>query len=394
MLLCYLITNLGFSIDGEGGWVSKFNNNIKKIFGKTNTQIPDSVLFVNTIYDKELIPINDSDGFPVGVIDITNRESLYRFLSVLHKRNDYKYIFLDVFFEEGYDSPNDEKLFPLISEMRDIVIPMHRDAKLGHQEYLKSKAYLSDYTATKKSSSFTKYEILVDSLKSVALHIYNDVTGHDIRQNGLMYVDDGRLCNSTLFARQIVNFTGAYDAEGNRNFYNLSADLLADEEELATSPLLKDKYIFIGSMELNDIHSTSEGSLPGVVISANAFLSLTHGQHVIPYTLIFIIFAILFFISLQIYSGNSLAAIFKKYVEKKHWKINPYIWSYIISWVSYISLLSIVCIVSYMIYGVIYDIFFTATIFQNIDFFVGTSDQKEKGIGSKIKNFFLKLIFK
>lgn len=322
------------------------------------------------------------------------RESLYRFLSVLHNRNDYKYIFLDVFFEEGYDSPNDEKLFPLISEMRDIVIPMHRDAKLGHQEYLKKKAYMSDYTATKKSSSFTKYELLADTLKSVTLHMYNVVTKHDIRKTGLMYTDDGRLCNSTLFAKQIVNFTGAYDAEGNRNFYNLSEDLLVDEDELMTAPLLKDKYIFIGSMELNDIHGTSEGSLPGVVISANTFLSLTKGQHVIPYTLILILFAILLFISLQIYSGNSLATKLKNIVDKKQWKINPYIWSYIISWVSYVSILSIVCMVSYMIYGVIYDIFFTATIFQNIDFFVGASNQKEKGIGTKIKNFFLKLIFK
>ncbi len=394
MFLCYIITNLGFSIDGEGGWVSKFNNNIKKIIGMDDAHVPDSILLVNIAYDKELIPIDDSDGFPIGEIDITNRGALFQFLSILEKRNDYKYIFLDVFFEKGYDSPNDDNLFPLISRMRDIVIPRHRDAQLGHLDLLNEKAYVSDYTVTKKSSSFTKYELLTDSLKSIALKIYNDRTGKDISRKGLFYSDGGRLCNSTLFAKQIINFNSPYDNDGNKNYYNLSADLLADTDELMTTPLLKDKYIFIGAMELNDIHGTYEGSLPGVVITANTFLSLTKGQHMIPFVLIVLLFLILLFISIQVYSGNTMASVIKKYVEKRKWKLNPYVLSYIVSWVSYISVLSVVCIMSYMIYGVIYDIFFTATIFQNIDFFITNIYDNKKGKAARFKDYVLGLIFK
>lgn len=394
MVFCYLVTNLGYSIAGEGSWVSKTNNNINKLRKKEGPSIPDSVLLVNISYDKELIPINDADGFPMGKIDVTDRDALFKFLNILYQRDDYRFIFLDVFFEEGFDSPNDDNLFPLISKMKNVVISRHRDAVLGHKDLLWSHSFISDYTVTKSSKSFMKYELLPENDKSVVLHMYNVMTGHDIKHNGYFYNDGGKMCNSTIFAKQIINFKGPYDANGNKNYYNLSEDLLVDEEDLLTTPLLKDKYIFIGSMELNDIHGTSEGSLPGVVISANTFLSVMQGQHIIPPVMIVVFFVVLFCISYQVYSGKTIAKWFRSFVEKHRLNINSHVFSYLLSWVSYMSILSISCLVSYYIYGVIYDIFFTATIFQNIDFIVSNREKIKNNKYNTFKDFLLGLIFK
>lgn len=393
MVFCYLITNLGFSISTEGAWVMKVNKSINKIYSQKK-HVPDSVLLVNISYDRELIPINDSDGFPIGDIDITNREALYRFLSILKQRNDYKYVFLDVFFQEGYQSPSDEKLFPLISKMDNLAISCHRDATIDSPELLQGHAFISDYTVTKTSKTFMKYELLPDGQKSVVLHMYNECKGKDITKYGPVYFDGNRLCNSTLFAKQIINFKGSYDDEGYKNYYNLSADLLMDEEELLSTSLLKDKYIFIGSMELNDVHSSSEGALPGVVISANTFLSVMQGKHIIPYFMMFVLFAVLFCISYQIYTGKTIANWFKCLIEKYRININPVVFSYFLTWVSYMSILSLACIISYSVYGVMYDIFFTATLFQHIDYIVSNKDTFKKAKGQSIRDFILKLILK
>ena len=369
-VFCYFVTNLGYSIAGEKTLVSKINKKIKD-WGNSKTDVPDSVLLVNISYDKELAPINDADGFPMGDIDITNREALYTFLEILEQRNDYKYVMIDVFFADGIESPSDSALFNKIASMPRVVIPRHRDAKLAHDSLLHNKAYISDYIVTNTSSGFGKYELIAEGDTSIALHMYKELTGHDVKKKGLLfYFDNGRLCNSTLFSRQAINFSSPYNADGEKNFYNLSADLLMDTEDLLTTPLLKNKYIFVGAMEMVDIHSTAEGKLPGVVITANAFLGTMNGQHLVPILMIFIIFSILFIISYQVYSGKTIAKWMTNKMEKMKIKTNPILWAYLLSWVSYMSILSFVGIISYLIYGVIYDIFFTATLFQWIDYLI------------------------
>ena len=86
--------------------------------------------------------------------------------------------------------------------------------------------------------------------------------------------------------------------------------------------------------------------------------------------MIFIIFSILFIISYQVYSGKTIAKWMTNKMEKMKIKTNPILWAYLLSWVSYMSILSFVGIISYLIYGVIYDIFFTATLFQWIDYLI------------------------
>ena len=393
-LFCYYVTNLGFSISGESALVTKINKRIKE-WKQIKTDVPDSVLLVNISYDKELIPVNDSDGFPKGEIDITNRESLLKFLDILDHRKDYKFVFLDVFFEEGYDSPSDSALFNKISSMPRVVIPRHRDAKLAAKDLLMPKSYISDYTITNTNKGFGKYELIAEGDTSVALHMYKELTGHDIKKRFIFYFDNGRLCNSTLFSRQSINFDAPYNADGEKNYYNLNADLLCDSIELVEveDARLKDKYIIIGAMEMTDIHATAEGKIPGAVITANAFIGTMNGQHIVPVVMIFVFLLILFIVSYQVFSGKTIAKWIKKKLETKNIIINPTIFAYLCSWVSYVSILSIAGVISYIIYGVIYDILFTATLFQVADYIITNWKDLSHPNWNMIKDLFINATF-
>lgn len=395
-VFCYYVTNLGFSISGESALVTKINKRIKE-WKQIKTDVPDSVLLVNISYDKELITLNDSNGLLKGEIDITNRESLFKFLDILDQRKDYKYVFLDVFFEEGYDSPSDSALFNKISSMPRVVIPRHRDAKLAAKDLLMPKAYISDYTITNTNEGFGKYELIAEGDTSVALHMYKELTGHDIKKRFIFYFDNGKLCNSTLFSRQSINFDSPYNdnADGVNNYYNLNADLLLlhDSIELANSKLLKDKYIIIGAMEMTDIHATAEGKIPGAVITANAFIGTMNGQHIVPVVMIFVFLLILFIVSYQVFSGKTIAKWIKKKLETKNIIINPTIFAYLCSWVSYVSILSIAGVISYIIYGVIYDILFTATLFQVADYIITNWKDLSHPNWNMIKDLFINATF-
>ena len=87
-------------------------------------------LFVNVAYDKQLIERHDDYGMTVGNVDITDRTKLKSFLETLQRTDGYKYVFLDVRFEKGFDSPEDSALFSLIKNMRNIVVATHSDIEL------------------------------------------------------------------------------------------------------------------------------------------------------------------------------------------------------------------------------------------------------------------------
>ena len=62
----YIVTNIGFSISGEADLIKKSNIVLNNLFDY-NKSVPDSILFVNVGYDKQLADIYDNDG--------TNRNS-------------------------------------------------------------------------------------------------------------------------------------------------------------------------------------------------------------------------------------------------------------------------------------------------------------------------------
>ena len=365
LLFSYIVTNLGFELSGESDLIKK-TNSIRSLFVTDESTVPDSILFINTCYDKQLVDIYDEDGFLKGQIDITNRQVLYDFLILLSKTADYKYIMIDVFFKEGISSPIDSAFFTLINKMDRIVIPKHRDAMLAGDSLLDGKSCFSDYTTTLFGNDFNKYELLDGEEKSIALTMYEKTTGNKIFNLGPFYFDGLRLCNRTIFPKQVILISTPYDQNGEKNYYHLSTDLLQDPE--GTLELIKGKYIFMGDMELDDIHDTVQGNLPGVVITANIFLALMNGKHKMPLIVILVLFVVYFLFSYSIFSHHSISEVIVHKIENRFPKLLSPFSVNLFSWISYSLILSVICLFFYYTLYISYDIFLTATLLQGIDY--------------------------
>lgn len=368
LFFAYTITNLGVALGEEVELIKKANA-AKRLFRLDKEEpVPDSLLFVSVSYDKKLVSVDDKDGFPIGNIDITDRSKLYELLAQLRRADNYKYIFLDVFFNKKYSSEDDDKLYQLIGSMPRLVIPRHHDADLADEKKIGKKAFYSDYLHTFFSEFFFKYQLINGNDTSAMLKIYSDETGHTIKQYGPLYFDGGRICNKTLFAYHTVKFEGQYDEDGNMNFYRMGADLLSDTTQL--SILAKGKYIFIGDLELNDIHETVQGNIPGPVICANEFLATMNGQHKVPVMVAVLLFVVFFGFSYAIYSGRSMMYLITSGL--KRW---PSVASnkglvLVLSFFGYSTILTVLCLVFYYVLHTSYDIFITALAFQIIEYIV------------------------
>lgn len=365
LLFSYIVTNVGFEISGESDLIKK-TNSVKSLFITDSGSIPDSVLFINTCYDKQLVDVYDEDGFKKGQIDITNRQALCDFLTLLSMKADYKYILVDVFFKDGIVSSADSALFAQISRMERIVIPKHRDTSLAGDSQLDAKSCFSDYTTTLFGNDFNKYELLDRGEKSMALAMYENTTGNSIVSKGPFYFDGTSLCNRTLFSKQIILFNTPYDKNGEKNYYHLSTDILQDPE--GALELVKGKYIFMGDMELDDIHDTVQGELPGTVITANTFLALMNGKHKIPFFIIVVLFVVYYIFSYSIFSHHSMSEMLVRKIEKRYPRLLTPFSVNLLSWISYSLILSLICLLFYYTLYISYDIFLTATFLQGIDY--------------------------
>ena len=113
-IVSYFQNNIAYALFDDIDHISILEYIKRQLY---NIQRNDSdVLFVNIAYDKKLIAYNNAEfGFPEGNIDVTDRSKLYKFLHLARKANNYKFIFLDVRFEKGYED-NDTIIGKTIDE--------------------------------------------------------------------------------------------------------------------------------------------------------------------------------------------------------------------------------------------------------------------------------------
>lgn len=261
-------------------------------------------IFVNVAYDKQLIDRHDEYGMTVGNVDITDRAKLCSFLKTLKKTNAYKFIFMDIRFEKGFDSPDDSALFAQIKSMRDIVVANHADIKLLDPS-LEIKTALNDYRTTIIESNFIRYEYLKDDWISVPLYAYRELTGNTIDRHFLFYTSNHKLCYKSLFINSPIEDWSEFNENQNKMYYNLGNDLLENYSENDIALLTKGKYVVIGDM-VEDLHDTYSGSKPGSAITFYAFIALMNGEHFVRYGLLFFLGLIYFMVSLSLFESNSI----------------------------------------------------------------------------------------
>lgn len=358
LLICYMLGNSTFSF-GEDKVIAQRLHIIKSVLSRQEQLSSEDLLPVNIAYDKQLVDWTDEYGLPVGKIPITDRTALLNFLQIAKKAGTYKYIMLDVFFEQGIETPVDSALFSLISEMDNIVIPSHKDTPLADSVLLSKQGY-ADYGTSILDSDFGKYRYICNGLSSMPLKMYTDVTGSEFKQWGPFVFCNGRLSRKCLFPNFKVNPGGnCYTSDGGKVFYNLGTDLLDYSAGMDYAALIKDKYILIGDFTESDIHTTYVGEMSGAYINFNAFLGLMDGKQFVSIWALLALYIVYFLIAFFILKHLS---VFQYIPFLKN--VSSPVWRFIFSWCSFSLLLSIVSAAMYLIEGNIYDVLAVSSLFS------------------------------
>lgn len=360
IIFTYVMGNIGYPLPGETGALKQITD-YKRFLGMQIDNVPDSILLINICYDKALVPYQEN-GIPVGKTVITDREKLLQFLTKAKKANNYRYIFLDIFFEEGMNTAYDSALFHTIASMDRIIIPKHDEANLC-DSILNPKAANADYATTWQVLTFSRYQYLHNNEASVALRMYQDRFGTDIKRHwgGLWYTDNGRLCQNSSTLLLPVRVTGSLlDDEGQvreRNYIHLSTDLLDLDRVIPISEQIDDKLIVIGDFK-NDIHTTFLGAQPGSSILLNGYLSLSQGAHLVNWLFMSLLFVIYIVIGLFYLSGHSFSSLV----------MNPWI-SILLSFLSTATIFLIIALVASW-YDLAFNMWVPTTIYSLYDTFM------------------------
>lgn len=378
LLFSYWITNQRLIVSGETGLMRNIEL-VKGWFSPHINPMADSVLLINVSYDPTLVGVHDSYGVPAGLSRITDRQKLLQLLTELKHRNDYKHIMLDVIFYKDDDTQTDvdSALFETICSMKRIVIPMDFGMELAAPK-LYDKAGLANYFINYKFVSFAKYPYLVDGQKSMPLRMYETVTGRHIEEHGIFSAEGYRLVRKSIVLPFELRCDSAYTENGEKVWYNLGMDLLGSEyvygndtirgsDELYQNPdLTKDKYIVIGAFSEGDMHYSYLENQPGPAIAFNAYLSLLHGHHYVSFSVFLLLFTAFFILSYYMLGQEKMeiALAGKKLSSNGFVKAGQRVVVVIVSWIGYSMFLTILCAITYIFMGEVYDIFITATLLQ------------------------------
>ena len=356
MGVSYFCTNLSVTVSGEKDVLKYWSFITNLVFQSKRNTVPEEVLFINVSSDKQLVDITDEIGRPVGNAAITDRQKLMDLLSLINISGNYKYVMLDIRFEDGFDTDVDTELFDLIASMDRIVIPRHKGTQLA-SPFLEKKAAFADYSTNIKEDNFAKYPLLVDyggSLEySMPLKMYSELSGRTVRKHGLLYTDKGSLSRRVVFPRMYIQIDTTVGPNGKRTYLDMGANILNRRNVIDWHALFENKIIVIGSFS-DDIHTTYAGELAGCVINYNVFESLQKKQHTIPIILIIIYFLIFFVMSYLLLSGSP--------DKTQSW---GWVWAKL--FVIYSIVLTIVLIFVFMIWGQAHDVFITSAMFSIID---------------------------
>lgn len=357
----------------------------KKLLGIDPKPSPEALLFVNIANNKTTITTSGEffDDSPYHTKVITDRAHLVQFFELLNRHgDDVRLILCDILFEDT--TSHDAALQRAFDKLNGKLLTISHLQKDG--PYLKPVLNVAHapatYTATQ--GMFLKYPLLLsDSLKTVPLVMHEKLDGATFRKGKLFYTIDGRLSlpapivdfkvDSADFrpstSRSDVNFAmypmGTILESVDSNFLGMP------EAELAKYFEGKE-IVLIGDFEA-DVHSTSFGKMPGLLLIFNAYLTLVSGQHVMSAAWIAYLLVSFTFISYRVFSDVR--------VSKPQWLLRLFkskAGQLILNALDEVVLLTLVTLLSYFLFNIHINILILLIYLKTIEFF-----WKKAGLHSK-----------
>lgn len=332
-IVCYFIDNCPV-LTGESMNQLFF---IDRYFHKSKTNTFEDVVFCNTSYDLDLVPVPEIAGSEfadtLGYNTITDRKKLYDFLVLLQKSDTYKYIIIDLAFDKNDQSRYDDILYDKILEMRDIVVANDDGFELTPKLEDKGIDGLDIFYVTKANTSFTRFKYSENNQRSIPLLVFEKLYPEkSIKHFGKgylsLYFSGSHLCYNSNFITFDDKYTGEKDyikdqIDGTAFFMPQYATLNSflkkalNENELVkeTASETKNKIIIIGDFK-HDVHDTYAGDKPGPVIVARALQYLIDGKNLVDPWHLMIWFIIFFGISYFIFRDELISVCYNFCKEK------------------------------------------------------------------------------
>lgn len=387
LIISYIASNLNYASSSSltpQVWVEKF-------FGDKDKKMPDDIILLNVGYDRTVkkyyLPVPgkiDStyyvQGNPVtiekdtvtyvyqGKIDVTDYEKLYKFLSVAHEADNYKYILCDLRFEDGVQEDSiTNKLFELIAEMPRFCAAKH-NSKIQAKNFPPNKSAYSDAIVSFVESNVTRIPIYQDGSSSLPLKMAEEITGKTMTHFGPLYFWDGHLCSRIIFPSFNVYYNDALDyLRVNKDFpfKNISqygAIMVGDSVKYIDTDYITDdidgKIIIIGDY-VNDTHDSYVENIPGPLILYNTYMGVIKEHHLVRWFPTLLLFLLYTCISYCIITRVSIFDI--KFLSSFSQSTVGY---FLTSFVSLSLVFILVSLICYKISHIVFDFFIPSIYFS------------------------------
>ncbi|MBQ8422669.1 MAG: hypothetical protein IJY36_00215 [Coprobacter sp.] len=387
LIIGYFVNNSSL-FTGEATFKMHLFENLSLCFDSNdNDSIPSDIAYFNIAYDKCLSPVF-INGDSIGLAQISDRYKINSFLKLLKKCDNYKLIVLDVFLDsiDNARFQNDSLAETIVSFGNRIILADRDDATFAYPQlkHLTSKA---KYNVTKISKAFSRYKYMYGEEATIPLRLYQCLNSNvEYRRIGLLdwcnispYIQDifslyflnNKLIQNSLFLQfdkyTIAGYKKVITKDGSKlelyDYYNVGyiLDNNIENVDILLSDYIDNKIVFIGdlSKDETDSHSTYMDTKKGSEILVKAYHSISDSLLLVsfPYILFwFIIFSLICFL---IISDKPLVQRFKisDFISNK-------LTCFLISLISYSTLLSLAMLCDYFVFNRSYSltipiIFFT-----------------------------------
>lgn len=362
LVLTLMTNNLRWTLGAEKAKLMWFEH-IRRGWGGAvgDSTLIDSLLLIDVHHDRQFV----EDIVSGGREAVVNHHHLYRLLKELSEADDYKYIMMDVFLDEGISQPSDTSLYHLIASMPRIVIP--NAPGIMADSCLLPKVGKAQYGTALWESDFVKYPYWTENETSMPLMMYEEQTDKHVCRNGPFLSESGKLVrSSTILTYEVVEDERLMD---NRYYLDMMVSDSTDSPILFEPDMARGKYVLIGDFS-TDRHNTFLGDMSGTLINFNAYLSLVRGHHYLPMKLLlglYLLFVMLVFVTIY-YSR----------------------FSRMVMWLGYPFVLGAVCLFTYIFSNQVYDVLWATMFFYVLEKLVGIWESRNYII-DKLRVILIKL---
>lgn len=390
VLFSFLWLNYSYILSDDEEVLIKATTGLKDIAlgNVTGRHKPDNrdFLFVNIAWEKQLIPVSDSNGMVVGKRAITDRKRLARFFELINKNPHYRFLLLDVWFADSSDYSTDSLLQVQLDRTKNFLIPYHKDPSDDNRKVFpifQAPCALSDYEKDDMDNNFIKFRLVQgNGFKTTPLVMYEHLHHRRFTDNGLFHTSGNRLClnsfilNLRIWANDLKEEAHNKDTISSRYTKVQLADLIGPDTGAEATPaaldnmyaslidtMTRNRIVVIGDFEDTDIHNTIYGATPGPLILLNTYLALKDGDNLISMSFILFLFMGFFLISLKCFTQEDPIDLFviHRLISGKGFR------TFLSGLISYVIYLGMLSVITYFLFNVHLTILYLAIYFEVLD---------------------------